>query len=75
MSRLSPEQLHYHCFFAPDDLASFGHQSRHKQLGINNEEYQGKLVIAIINTWSNLLSYHSHFRQQAEEIKRGIWRD
>ncbi|MBR9759178.1 dihydroxy-acid dehydratase [bacterium] len=73
MSRLSPEQLRSHRFFGPDDLRSFGHRSRHKQLGINNEEYQDKPVIAILNTWNDLLPCHSHFRQRAEEIKRGIW--
>ena len=73
MSRLSPDQLRSHRFFAPDDLRAFGHRSRHKQLGINDEEYKGKPVIAILNTWNDLLPCHSHFRQRAEEIKRGIW--
>jgi dihydroxy-acid dehydratase len=73
MSRLSPEQLRSHRFFAPDDLRAFGHRSRHKQLGINDEEYKGKPVIAILNTWNDLLPCHSHFRQRAEEIKRGVW--
>jgi len=30
-------------------------------------------VIAILNTWSDINSCHSHFRQRAEEVKRGIW--
>jgi dihydroxy-acid dehydratase len=30
-------------------------------------------VIAIINTWSDINPCHSHFRQRAEEVKRGIW--
>ena len=33
----------------------------------------GKPVIAIINTWSEINSCHSHFRQRAEEVKRGVW--
>ena len=30
-------------------------------------------MIAIINTWSDINPCHSHFRQRAEEVKRGIW--
>jgi dihydroxy-acid dehydratase len=30
-------------------------------------------VIAIINTWSDINPCHSHFRQRAEEVKRGVW--
>ena len=30
-------------------------------------------MIAIINTWSDINHCHTHFRQRAEEVKRGIW--
>src|SRR5262249_3298112 len=32
-----------------------------------------KPVIGIINTWSDLTTCHSHFRTQADEVKRGVW--
>ena len=38
-----------------------------------HEDYEGKPVIAIINTWSDINPCHSHFRQRAEEVKRGVW--
>ena len=42
-------------------------------MGYHRSDYAGKPVIAIINTWSDINSCHSHFRQRAEEVKRGIW--
>ena len=68
-----PSELRSYRFFGPDDLRSFGHRSRLKQLGINDEEFKGKPVIAILNTWTDLIPCHAHFRQRAEEIKRGVW--
>lgn len=42
-------------------------------MGYAIEDFQGKPVIAIINTWSDLATCHSHFRTRAEEVKRGVW--
>jgi dihydroxy-acid dehydratase len=42
-------------------------------MGYSIEDFQGKPVIAIINTWSDLATCHSHFRTRAEEVKRGVW--
>jgi dihydroxy-acid dehydratase len=69
----TPDQLRSHRWFGPNDLRSFAHRSRAKQMGYALEDFQGKPVIAIINTWSDLSTCHSHFRARAEEIKRGIW--
>jgi dihydroxy-acid dehydratase len=56
-----------------NDLRSFGHRSRTAQMGFHRSDYQGKPVIAIINTWSEINPCHTHFRQRAEEVKRGVW--
>jgi dihydroxy-acid dehydratase len=69
----SPEQLRSFRWIGPDDLRSFGHRSRLKQMGFTNEDYTGKPVIAILNTWSDLSVCHTHFPQRVEEIKRGVW--
>ncbi len=71
--RKKPEELRSHRFFAPDTQRGFGHRSRHKQLGFNDDEFMGKPVIGILNTWNEFISCHAHFRQRAEEIKRGVW--
>jgi dihydroxy-acid dehydratase len=42
-------------------------------MGYSRADYQGKPVIAIVNTWSDINPCHTHFRQRAEEVKRGVW--
>jgi len=59
-------------WFAPDDLRSFGHRSRMMQMGYAPEDWAGRPVIAIINTWSDLNPCHTHFKARAEDIKRGV---
>src|SRR4030095_6343906 len=69
----TPDQLRSQRWFGTNDLRSFGHRSRAKQMGYALEDFQGKPVIGIINTWSDLTTCHSHFRTRAEEVKRGVW--
>jgi dihydroxy-acid dehydratase len=71
--RKTPETLRSHRWYGVNDLRSFGHRSRTAQMGYHRSDYQGKPVIAIINTWSEINPCHTHFRQRAEEVKRGIW--
>ncbi|MEO0381095.1 MAG: L-arabinonate dehydratase, partial [Pseudomonadota bacterium] len=59
-------------WFGPDDLRSMGHRSRAAQMGWTGEDWEGKPVIAIINTWSDLSPCHHHLRDRAEWVKRGI---
>src|SRR5215471_9693860 len=68
-----PDQLRSHRWFGLDDLRSFTHRSRTKQMGYAAGDFIGKPVIAIVNTWSDLSTCHSHFRTRAEEVKRGVW--
>jgi dihydroxy-acid dehydratase len=71
--RKSPEQLRSHRWFGPDDLRSFGHRSRTKQMGFDTEDFAGKPVIALLNTWSDLNTCHTHFKERVEQIKRGVY--
>jgi dihydroxy-acid dehydratase len=43
-------------------------------MGYSREDFAGKPVIAIINTWSDINQCHSHSGQSAEEVKRDTWR-
>ena len=72
-ARKTPEQLRSHRWYGVDDLRSFGHRSRTAQMGYTASDYMGKPVIAIVNTWSEINPCHSHFKERAEEVKRGIW--
>jgi dihydroxy-acid dehydratase len=71
--RKKPEELRSHRWFGVNDLRSFGHRSRTAQMGYDRGDYAGKPVIAIINTWSDINTCHTHFKQRVEEIKRGVW--
>jgi dihydroxy-acid dehydratase len=73
MARKKSEELRSHRWFGVDDLRSFGHRSRTAQMGYDRSDYAGKPVIAIINTWSDINTCHTHFKQRAEEVKRGVW--
>ena len=73
MPRRKPEDLRSHRWYGAKDLRSFGHRSRTLQMGFAREDYAGKPLIAIVNTWSDINPCHTHFRQRAEEIKRGVW--
>ncbi len=72
MPRRSLADLRSQRWFAPQDLRSFGHRSRARQMGYGLEDFADRPVIAIVNTWSDLNPCHVHFRQRAEDVKRGI---
>ena len=66
------EDLRSARWFAPDDLRGFGHRSRTMQMGYGPEDWEGKPVIAVINTWSEAQPCHVHFKDRVEWVKRGI---
>jgi len=68
----SPNKLRSARWFAPDDLRSFGHRSRIMQMGYGPEDWEGRPVIAILNTWSDIQQCHAHFKHRVEDIKRGV---
>ena len=68
----APHTLRSHRWFGVDDLKAFGHRSRMVQSGFALEEFVGKPVIGILNTWSDLNPCHAHFRHRAEDVKRGV---
>ena len=53
-------------------MRSFGHRSRAKQMGWDESDWGGKPIIAILNTWSDMNTCHTHLRQRAEDVKRGV---
>ncbi len=42
-------------------------------MGFASDDFKGKPTIAILNTWSDVNNCHTHFRDRAEEVKRGVW--
>ncbi len=54
-------------------MRGFSHRSRMKQLGYRQEDFTGRPVVAIINTWSEINPCHAHLRDRAEAVKKGVW--
>jgi len=71
-TKKSAQTLRSARWFAPDDLRSFGHRSRAMQMGYSAQDWQGKPVIGIVNTWSDINPCHTHFKQRVEDVKRGV---
>jgi dihydroxy-acid dehydratase len=73
MPQNNSKSLRSYRWYGPDDLRSFGHRSRAASMGCVQADYAGKPVIAIINTWSDINPCHSHLRERANDVKRGVW--
>jgi dihydroxy-acid dehydratase len=70
--RKRPEDLRSHRWLGVQDLRSFGHRSRLRQIGYDADDWHGKPVIGIVNTWSDINPCHAHLRSRAEDVKRGV---
>jgi dihydroxy-acid dehydratase len=71
-ARRKPEELRSHRWFGESTVRDSTHHSRAAQMGYSRADYEGKPIIAIVNTWSDINMCHTHFRQRAEEVKRGV---
>jgi dihydroxy-acid dehydratase len=60
-------------WFGSQDKNGFMYRSWMKNQGIPDHEFQGKPIIGICNTWSELTPCNAHFRKLAEHVKRGIY--
>ncbi|MEA1647561.1 IlvD/Edd family dehydratase [Nitrospirillum sp. BR 11164] len=55
------------------DRDGFIHRSWMKNQGLPGDVFDGRPVIGICNTWSELTPCNSHLREVAEHVKRGVW--
>ncbi|TDI25274.1 dihydroxy-acid dehydratase, partial [Acinetobacter baumannii] len=62
-------------WFGTTDKNGFMYRSWMKNQGIPDHEFQGKPIIGICNTWSELTPCNAHFRKIAEHVKKGILED
>ena len=60
-------------WFGRKDKLGFIHRSWTKAEGFPQSAFDGKPVIGICNSWSELTSCNAHLRQVAEAVKRGVW--
>ncbi|APX92249.1 dihydroxy-acid dehydratase [Halomonas sp. 1513] len=59
-------------WFGSADKNGFMYRSWMKNQGIPDHEFQGKPIIGICNTWSELTPCNAHFRKLAEHVKQGV---
>lgn len=59
-------------WFAKQDRDGFVHRSWTQKPGYASDAFDGRPVIGICNTWSELVPCNSHFRELAEFVKRGV---
>src|SRR6201986_4418451 len=55
------------------DRDGFIHRSWLKGTGLPNHAFDGRPIIGICNTWSELVTCQVHLRDLAEHVKRGVW--
>ena len=66
------DQLRSQRWFASDDIRGFAHRQRMQQQGLSRDEFMGRPIVGILNTWSDLSPCHAHLRDRAQAIKRGV---
>lgn len=72
MSAESPRWLRSHEWFGGSDINAFMHRSWMKNQGTPDRMFDGRPVIGICNTFSDLTPCNAHFRDLAEAVKRGV---
>jgi L-arabonate dehydrase len=60
-------------WFGRNDLDGFVHRSWLKAEGFSDAVFDGRPVVGIAKSWSELTNCNAHLRQVAEAVKRGVW--
>ena len=68
-----PRKLRSTSWFGHADRDGFAHRSWMKNQGLPQHLFDGRPVIGICNTWSELTPCNAHFRRIAEHVKRGVY--
>ncbi len=67
------EDLRSQRWYGPNTVRGVSARARSRQMGFGPDDINNKPRIGIINTWSDMNTCHSHFKDRAEEIKRGVY--
>src|SRR5262244_1172122 len=70
---MTTQRLRSRNWFGRMDLDGFAHRSWLKTEGFSDQVFDGRPVIGIANSWSELTNCNAHLRQVAEAVKRGVW--
>ena len=69
---MSRRKLRSEAWFARQDKMGFYYRSWLKNRGFPQDQFEGRPVIGICNTWSELTPCNSHFRTIAEHVRWGV---
>ena len=72
MAKKPIKKLRSQAWFGREDIYGFIYRSWTKNRGIPHDQFDGRPVIGICNTWSELTPCNSHFRALAEHVRNGI---
>src|SRR5450755_4422181 len=67
------KQFRSGAWFGRTDKDGFIHRSWMRNQGLPGDVFDGRPVIGICNTWSELTPCNAHLRKIAERVKRGVW--
>ncbi|HEV3325219.1 MAG TPA: IlvD/Edd family dehydratase [Puia sp.] len=67
------EELRSRSWFGKTDKMGFIYRSWMKNQGFPEDLFDGRPVIGICNTWSELTPCNAHLREIAEKVKRGVY--
>jgi L-arabonate dehydrase len=70
---MTTQPLRSRNWFGRQDMDGFVHRSWLKAEGFSDAVFDGRPVIGIANSWSELTNCNAHLRQVAEAVKRGVW--
>src|SRR5947209_2917546 len=70
---MTTHRLRSRNWFGRMDLDGFANRSWLKTEGFSDQLFDGRPVVGIANSWSELTNCNAHLRQVAEAVKRGVW--
>src|SRR6476659_7955532 len=72
MAKKAPRELRSQAWFGREDIYGFIYRSWVKNRGVPQDQFDGRPVIGICNTWSELTPCNTHFRVLAEHVRNGV---
>ena len=71
-TKKKPAQRRSVQWFGRQDIYGFIYRSWVKNRGVPNDQFDGRPVVGICNTWSELTPCNTHFRVLAEHVRNGV---
>ena len=68
-----PKTFRSNAWFHGDQYEHLARRAWLRSEGLGDEAFDGRPIIGICNSWSELTNCNAHLRQVAEAVKRGVW--